>query len=107
MTLLFSLNYLWVALNRTNGADGRGLGWFSLLVAVTAAVVSGETLWHAATLWDFWNGLSWAAWAVLWALFFVILVLRRDIGRITGILAIVLGVSTGLLPGYLLLSGLL
>ena len=35
-TLLFAFTYLWVAINRFSGADGRGLGWFSLFVAVTA-----------------------------------------------------------------------
>jgi len=40
MGLLFSFTYFWVALNRFNGSDGRGLGWFSLFVAITAVAVS-------------------------------------------------------------------
>ena len=35
--LLFTFTYFWVALNRYNGADGRGLGWFCLFVAITCA----------------------------------------------------------------------
>jgi len=35
--LLFAFTYLWVAWNRVNGADGRGLGWFCLFVAITAS----------------------------------------------------------------------
>jgi len=107
MSLLFSLTYFWVALNRFSGSDGRGLGWFSLFVAVTAVAVSLSTLSHAVSSWDIWNGLSWASWAVLWALYFVLLVLKRDIARGTGWVAIVIGISTGWLPGYLLLNGLL
>ena len=33
--LLFTFTYFWVAWNRWNGADGRGLGWFCLFVAIT------------------------------------------------------------------------
>lgn len=40
LSLLFCTTYLWVAWNRISGADGRGLGWFSLFVAVTALPVS-------------------------------------------------------------------
>ena len=35
--LLFTFTYYWVAWNRWNGADGRGLGWFCLFVAITCA----------------------------------------------------------------------
>jgi len=107
MSLLFSFTYFWVALNRFNGSDGRGLGWFSLFVAITAVTVALVTLSHAANTWEIWSGLSWAAWAVLWAMYFALLVLKRDIARCTGWVAIVVGISTGWIPGYLLLNGLL
>jgi hypothetical protein len=38
-------------------------------------------------------------------MFFVLLGLGRNIGRVTGALCIAQGVLTGWLPGYLLLSG--
>ena len=31
LLLLFTFTYFWVALNRYNGADGRGLGWVLLV----------------------------------------------------------------------------
>jgi hypothetical protein len=105
LSLLFSLTYLWVALNRFTGADGRGLGWFSLFVAITAVPVAADTLIGAVTAWQIWCGLSWAAWAVLWLLFFLQLVLRKPVSRIAAWLAIGEGVLTGWLPGYLLLTG--
>ena len=37
--LLFTFTYFWVAWNRWNGADGRGLGWFCLFVAITCAPI--------------------------------------------------------------------
>lgn len=64
LTLLFSFTYLWVALNRYSGADGRGLGWFSLFVSITALPVALQTLYGAHTVWDVWFGLCWAAWVM-------------------------------------------
>lgn len=107
LSLLFSLTYLWVAVNRFTGADGRGLGWLSLFVAITAVPVAAETLAGAQTPWAVWFGLSWAAWAVLWLLFFLQLVMRKPVGRMAAWLAIGEGVLTGWLPGYLLLNGTL
>jgi hypothetical protein len=108
LTLLFTFTYFWVAINRNNKrADGRGLGWFSLFVAITAVPVSIETLLSANTLWGVWFGLCWAAWGILWFLFFVLLALQKPISRVTGWLTVLEGILTGWLPGYLLLSGAL
>lgn len=106
-TLLFSFTYFWVAINRYNGADGRGLGWFCLFVALTAAPIAYTTLSAATSVWGFWFGANWAAWAILWFMFWLLLALRRPIARITGIVTCAEGVLTGWLPGYLLLTGLL
>ncbi len=107
LSLLFSFTYLWVAFNRYSGADGRGLGWFSLFVAITAVPVAIDTLRLAGSTWELWFGLSWAAWAVLWLLFFLLLALGKPIARLTAGVAIGQGVLTGWLPGYLLLTGAL
>jgi len=107
LTLLFTFTYLWVAINRYNGADGRGLGWFSLFVSITVVPVAIDTLASASTTWDVWFGLCWAAWAVLWFMFFLLLAMNRPIARITGMVTSVEGVLTGWLPGYLLLDGVL
>lgn len=105
LSLLFSFTYLWVAFNRFSGADGRGLGWFSLFVAITAVPVAIDTLRIATTTWDYWFGISWAAWSVLWLLFFLLLTLNKPLIRLTACVAIAQGVLTGWLPGYLLLTG--
>lgn len=104
-SLLFSFTYLWVAFNRFSGADGRGLGWFSLFVSVTAVPVAIDTLRMGSSTWEVWFGLSWVAWSGLWLLFFLVLTLNKPLTRLTAITAIVQGVFTGWLPGYLLLTG--
>lgn len=107
LTLLFTFTYLWVAINRYNGADGRGLGWFSLFVSITVVPVAIDTLGSASSAWDVWFGLCWAAWAVLWFMFFLLLAMNRPIARVTGMVTAAQGVLTGWLPGYLLLDGVL
>jgi len=107
LTLLFSFTYLWVAWDRWNETDGRGLGWFCLFVAITTVPVFVDILYHARTVWDVWLGLSWVSWGVLWFLFFLILAQqRKELTWATGVLCSVEGVLTGWL-GYLLLSGLM
>jgi len=104
-SLLFAFTYLWVAFNRYNGSDGRGLGWFSLFVALTALPVSIEALAAAESTWAYWQAMSWLAWAGLWFLFYLQLVSGRQLTRSTALISIVEGVATGWVPGYLLLVG--
>lgn len=105
LSLLFSFTYLWVAINRYSGADGRGLGWFSLFVAITAVPVAADALRIASTPGEWWLGLSWVAWSVLWLMFFLMLARHQPIVRLTAFTAIGQGVLTGWIPGYLLLVG--
>ena len=107
LTLLFTFTYLWVAWNRWNDADGRGLGWFSLFVAITVVPVALDTLANAGSVWDVWFGLCWAAWAVLWFMFFLLLAMQKPIAKVTGAVTSVQGVLTGWLPGFLLLEGVM
>ena len=106
-TLLFTFTYFWVAVNRYNGADGRGRGWFCLFVAITAVPVSLQTFAVAQTTWDFWFAWCWAAWAVLWLLFFILLVGKKPIAKMVGAVTVLQGIFTGWLPGYLLLNGMI
>lgn len=104
--LLFGFTYLWVAYASLTEQDGRGLGWFSGFVSVTAAWVAFDE-WHAAVrIQDTWLAACWAAWSVLWLGNFIVGALRRlSWQRPLAWLAIVQGVLTAWLPGYLLLSG--
>ena len=107
LTLLFSLTYIWVGVNRLTGADGRGLGWFSLFVAITALPVGIQGLLTATTLWGMWLALCWLAWAGLWFVYFLLLALNKPLIKQAGIFTLACGIFTGWLPGYLLLVGVL
>lgn len=105
LTLLFSTTYLWVAANRIFGFDGRGLGWFSLFVAITVTPVAVETWTAATTPFAHWIALAWAAWAVLWFLYFLLLAMERPILRATAWFTLFCGIATAWLPGWLMLNG--
>lgn len=105
LTLLFTTTYLWVAYNRIAEVDGRGLGWFSLFVAITVVPVALQDSLAATTAVELWLGLSWAVWAVLWFMFFLLLALEKPIQRLTAGVTLLTGVFTGWLPGVLLLLG--
>jgi hypothetical protein len=100
---LFGFTYLYVAFNLFFGLDGTGLGWFSAFVAGCAVVYAGLNF---GRLDDPAFGVIWLYWATLWALFFLVLGLKREeLTRFTGAIAIVAGVVTCAVPAFLLLTG--
>lgn len=108
LTLLFAFTYLWVAINRFLKVDGRGLGWYCLFVAITAVPVAIQTLRGAGgDTWQTWLGANWAAWAVLWFLYWVLLVRKQVNVNVVGAITVFEGIFTAWIPGYLLLIGFL
>ena len=105
LTLLFSFTYLWVAYNRFQDVDGRGLGWYSLFVAITVVPVAVVQFMGASSALGYWLGVCWAAWAVLWFMFFLLLAMQKPIVKATGAMTSIQGVLTAWLPGYLILEG--
>lgn len=104
MSLLFSVTYLWVACNRITGADGRGLGWFSLFVAISVVPEATRTLLAAQGAMDLWLGVSWALWSALWFLYFLMLAAGRSLFKPTALATLVVGIFTAWLPALVLLN---
>jgi hypothetical protein len=103
---LFAFTYLWVAFNNFLDAGGRAFGWFCLFVAITAVPAGIYTLNDAAgATFGIWLGLSWFAWAVLWFMFFLLLALDRPLGKLAGWSAILVGIATAWIFGFLILEG--
>ncbi len=108
--LLFAFTYLWVGINQWMGpeADGRGLGWYSLFVAITAVptaiITLGTSRGHP---WPIWLGIDWAVWAILWFIYFLLLAVKLPITRLAGIATILVAIGTAWVPSYLLLTGYL
>lgn len=107
LSLLFCTTYLWVAYNRLAGLDGRGLGWFSLFVAITTVPVFLRGMGGADSATEIWLAANWAVWGMLWFMYFMLLALRRPIQRQTAWATLLTGIFTGWLPGFLLLDGLI
>ncbi|AXI44008.1 AmiS/UreI family transporter [Sulfitobacter sp. SK011] len=103
MVLLFAITYLWVAYNRITGCDGRGLGWFCLIVAITVIPMAASTLAQGTGFMFIWLGLCWAAWAVLWFMYFLLLTVQMPILKQTAYFTLFCGVFTGWMPGMILL----
>ena len=100
---LFGFTYLYVGFNLLGGLDGTGLGWFSAFVAACAVVYAGLNFTRFD---DPAFGVIWLYWAVLWALFFLVLGLKREeLTRFTGVVAVVAGVVTCAVPAFMLLTG--
>lgn len=103
LVLLFAFTYLWVGINRWLAVDGRGLGWYCLFVAITAVPVAFELLRQADDVGITWLGLNWIGWAVLWFLYFLLLVPQRVSNAFTGWFTIAIAILTGWIPGWLVL----
>jgi len=105
--LLFAFTYLWVAYNQYANAGGRALGWYSAFVAVTAIVFGVYSVQNTpdSNTADLWLAANWFAWAILWAMFFALLALELPIARITGWVAILIGIGTSWALAIALLWG--
>lgn len=105
LTLLFTATYFWVAYNRFANVDGRGLGWFSLFVAITTVPVALGGFASMQTGLDTWMAINWVIWGVLWFMYFLLLALRKEILAPTASFTVFAGIVTGWIPGYLILDG--
>ena len=95
-SLLFAFTYLWVAINVIWNLDGKGLGWYCLLVAAVAL----PTAFTAFP--DIGLFILWLMWTSLWFMFFLLLGLGKNIGKATGTWTVINAVATGF-GGYLIL----
>lgn len=99
---LFGFTYLWVGINALAGLPARGLGWFSLFVAVAAIGFAGATWAQGGRVFV----VIWILWAVLWMLFFLVLGLEKQgLTRFTGAVAVTEGIGTAAIPAWLSLTG--
>lgn len=100
---LFGFTYLWVGINGATGWSNRGLGWFSLFVAMAAVVYSLDSFLVDG---DAGFGVIWLVWSALWFLFFLVLGLEMDkLAAPTGAFTVVVAFITAAIPGFLLLFG--
>jgi hypothetical protein len=99
----FGFTYLWVGINSITGWPNHGLGWFSLVVTVSAIGFAAHS-W--IVLGDSVFAVLWLMWAVLWFTFFVLMALdKAELGPAVGILAIGNALVTTGIPGFLILAG--
>jgi hypothetical protein len=104
--LLFGFTYLWVAYNSLTNQDGRGLGWFSLFVAISAVPIFFFQWHNAYNTGDKWLAFNWLVWAILWGGFFFLHIFdrKKEFVEPVAYFTIGTGILTAWLPGILLLT---
>jgi hypothetical protein len=95
-SLLFAFTYLWVGINSIWNLDGKGLGWYCLLVAIVAFPTAFTALPDLGLF------ILWLMWSSLWFMFFLVLGLGKQLVRSTAHWTAVNGIVTGV-AGYLIL----
>ena len=91
------------SINSIFDLDQRPYGWYSLFVAINsfpAAYIS------YAIEGDWRMSIIWLLWGILWLTGFIETVLKKDLGKFVGYLAIFEGIVTAWVPGFLLLRNL-
>lgn len=99
---LFGFTYLYVGITNLFRLDTTGVGWYSLWVAILAV---GYSLVNFLYFGDVKFGIIWLMWSFLWTLFFILLGLKRDIGRYTGFVTLIQSWITAAIPAFLSLVG--
>lgn len=100
---LFGFTYLYVGITNLCNLDTTGVGWYSLWVAILAV---GYALVNFIYFSDVKFGIIWLMWSFLWTLFFILLGLKRDIGRYTGFVTLIQSWITATIPAFLSMTGL-
>ncbi|PFM65415.1 acetamide transporter [Bacillus cereus] len=102
-TFLFGLTYLYVGVTFITGVSSTGLGWFCLWVAIIALFYMVVSF---VQFQDVLNALTWFMWALLWYLFFVLNVQKKNINQYLGRIAFVQSWVTLTLPSLFYFMGI-
>lgn len=100
---LFAFTYLYVGVTFIFNLDGRGVGWFSLFVAISALLYAVVGFANGDSM----GALTWLFWSFLWGLFFAGMGLGRKIDGLTARVALVLAWLTLIIPALLGMADLM
>ena len=98
---LFGFTYLYVGIVNLFDIDPGGVGWYSLFVAIMAVGYSLVNFFHFH---DYLFGDIWLMWSFLWALFWILLGLKRPIGVYAGWVTLFEAWITATVPAFLILA---
>jgi len=105
-TLLFCFTYIGLGFMNLMGLDGRGLGWYCLLVAIITPFVAQMNFSFGGAMDMVW-GVIWLIWGAAWFVFFLILGLGKTklAGPTFGWIVVAIGIFTLWIPAYAMLRG--
>jgi acid-activated urea channel len=99
--LLFAFTYLFIAGNIVFDLEKKAYGIYSLFVAINTIPCS--IIAARADDWRF--AIIWLAWGVLWFTGFLEGTLKKNLGKFSAVLAVLEGIATAWVPGYMMLAG--
>lgn len=99
---LFGFNYLYVGISNLTNTCNRGVGYYSLWVAILAIGFAWINYFHFH---DIPFTIIWLMWSFLWTLFYLLLARGKDIETYTGWIAIIQSWVTATIPAFLNLTG--
>lgn len=97
---LFGFTYIYVAVTNWKGLSTTGVGYYCLWVAIMAVIFSAINI---ISFDDLKFAFIWLNWAVLWYLFYLLLAQQKEIGRLTGYIAMVQSWLTCTIPALAIL----
>lgn len=98
--LLFAITYLFIAANNIWGLNLKPYGIYSLFVAINTIPVA-----YLVFSQDWRMAVIWLAWGVLWLTGFIEGAAGKSLGKFVPVLAILEGILTAWIPGFLMLIG--
>jgi len=104
--LLFAVTYVYIGINGIFDLDVRPFGWFCLFV--TLAIIPEGILTFVrgeAVMTTYYLTGMWALWGILWFALFVEDALSKHLGKLVPCLCLFTAFSTGLVPGFLMMTG--
>lgn len=99
--LLFTFTYLYVGFNSLFNLDTRPYGWYSLFVAINTIPAAMISYFNDKSIVF---AIIWVAWGVLWLGGFIESVCKKEL-KFIPYLAVIEGILTAWIPGFLLLMG--
>ena len=99
--LLFAFTYLFIAANNIFKLNGKPYGIYCLFVAINTipcAIIAGLGG-------DIAFVVIWLVWGVLWLTGFIECTVEKSLGKFVPYLAIIAGIFTAWVPGFMMLAG--
>lgn len=104
--LLFAITYIFIGVNSIWGIDIKPFGWFCLFTTLPIIGMLIITLRDGDGSWqNIFLASMWLQWGIVWFALFVEDALEKSLGKLVPYLCVLTAVTTGLIPGFMMMAG--